>query len=87
MALWCGGALNEERRAVFRSPPALGPWSGGASPDGGFEGLLPIEGEVKVQGRRRRVLREERVGEDTEAEINHADNMDAMGPSWKDKPW
>lgn len=80
MALWCGTALNEDWRAIFRSPPALGTWSGGASPDGGFEGLLPIEGGVKVQGRRRRVLREDGVDDDTEVEINHAENIEAMGP-------
>ena len=37
-------ALTDDRRATFRSLEELEAWTGGASPAGPLEGLLPIEG-------------------------------------------
>lgn len=64
-------ALREDRRAIFRSPAELWPaWTGGASPTGPLEGLLPIEG-----GERYQLDRQPFAGVESGIVMNHNGSM------------
>lgn len=62
--------LREGRRAIFRSPAELWPaWTGGASPTGPLEGLLPIEGGERYQ------LDNRLPGVESRIDMNHNGSM------------